>query len=1061
MLNVLGEPGVTTDSVRQRFSGELVGRLATALCAAYPEPLSQDELGHVLWDREAPPTWRSALRVHISRLRSLLRTDPTGPELRSTPTGYVLVGDENHFDFVVFRDLVARSTIAATVTQRHELLSTALGLWKGSAVASDHPMLCSFLDRLEKERRAAQGDRYRSLIELGCHGEVIGELLNVEAEDRVRDRFVEPLVGALILSDRRAEAREILNEATELLMASGRETGAGLQALQRQLLVKEFELSSEWRSANLSATAERQQEPFVGRDAVIGDVRRLIADGPRWCLIEGEGGIGKSRLVGELCRSIAIESVPILFGSCVEYSPPGQLFNDLIASAAPGMSFAGIDPVESMWLCIDSLGENPPLLVIEDIHNIDLLSSKQLRRFLFQRRSDSLSVAITTRPGPYPPFIRELIVDLLVSARTHHVVLECFTRETIDEWLAFTYAGRMSRRWELAGNIHRLSGGLPLLVELLFRSGDIELGLNPESLDGRFGPLVAALGRSLTEDQREIIAVGALCGLEFSTAVAAEVVGCSAAQLFDAVDTAYRLGVTLKRSGQLVSFRHDLIRQAIVSEQSELWRSRTHRRIAEVMVMRELDEGSLCLHLASSLTDAQGADEVDDVLRRVAQLQEASRWDTSTTALEICQQNLATQPWLFTRRSRFELFRLLGKSYEGSHDAARARECFRRAVEEANGEVELISTISIESAGGSLPFDGDEERLAWLRLSLSSNYLTARKRLTLLAEFVKLQAMVGLTEEVLEAHEEIVRLVAQFEDNEAVAIATYGRSVVLLLGSEARGRLIVSRAVDRSDTRLRSEVVLTSLLVEMVSVLELGQLATAWTLHQQMEAHTEQSQRPGEQWLARVVKSVLLDWEGREREATLEADSARQLAERHEVRNGIDVWTVFTLSRVLRDDLWLQVPVGGNENGGSPTERGFGSAIALVARSRRRLFDGFPEATRALVARLDEEPKFLGWLGVVTLTAEAHCNGPGESTEELLALLLPYSGTMVINGIAPAAVFGPVDFYLGSLERQRHHFDAAHDYAVRALTFAKSSGLVRWVDRLAGLVEQCETDMSH
>jgi DNA-binding SARP family transcriptional activator len=1062
VLSVLGEPGITVGKDRHSFSGELVCRLAMALCAAYPEALTQDELGDVLWEHEPPPTWRSALRVHISRLRALLGTDPTGPQLRSTSAGYALAGEEGQLDFILFRDLVARSTVAPTVTDRLELLTAALSLWNGSSLlVTDHPVLRSFLDRLEGSRRAAERDRYRALIELSRHEEVVAELLGAKAEDRINEGCVEPLVAALILSDRRKEAQEILNEARDLLGASGLETGVGLQSLQRQLFAKEFEVLSVLRSENFAAMAERGQDTFVGRDVVLEELLVLVSEGTQWCLIEGDGGIGKSRVVDEVCRSMAADGASVLYASCIEYSPPGQLFKDLIASAAPGMSFTDLDPVESLGLCTESLGGRPLLLVVEDLHNVDLLSSKQLRRFLFQRRRDSLSVVISTRPGPWPPFIRELIIDFLVDSRTKHFVLEGFSREIVDEWLAVKFAGRRSRRWEIAGNIQRLSGGLPLLIELFLRKGNFDhLELNQDSLDHRVVPLVANLERSMTEQQSEIIAIGALCGLEFVVAVVAEVAGCSAAQLFDAADAAHRLGVTRKRNGQVVSFRHDLIREAIIWERSEVWRSRTHRRIAEVMTKRDLDEGSICLHLSSALTDAQDVAEVDEVLRRVERLQAASRWDTSTIALESCEKNVSTQPWLFTERSHFALLRLLGRSYEGSHDTAKARACFRRAVQVAGANIELISIISIDSAGGSLPYDGDAERLAWLRLSLGSSSLSQRQRLTVLAECVKLQAMVGVTADVMLACDEMLVLGAQFDDNEAIATVAYGQSVIQLLSPETNERLVTIRGVERTDPSLRSEVALTTLLVELVSVLELGQLSKAWVLHHELEAMTEQSQRPGEQWLARVVKSVLLDWEGREGEATVEANGARLLAERHEVRNGIEVWTVFALSRALRDDRWLELPVPGDQGAPSPTASGFGAAIALVMRSRLRVFDGFAADIQALVTRLAEEPKYLGWLGVVALTADANCYGPGDSAEELIALLLPYSGKMIVNGVAPAAVFGPVDFYLALLERQCNNRAAAREYSLRALSFAQSSSLMSWLDRLTQMVQQFEDDTS-
>jgi DNA-binding SARP family transcriptional activator len=138
-----------------------------ALLALHPDrALSVDELAGRLWPEGAPPTARTALQGHVSRLRRLL---PAGGPVRieTVPGGYALrrddpgIGLPAPIDVDEARACVDRAAAARAAGQPAEAagdLSAALALWRGPALSDlrDDPALAAEAATLDDERRAAE-----------------------------------------------------------------------------------------------------------------------------------------------------------------------------------------------------------------------------------------------------------------------------------------------------------------------------------------------------------------------------------------------------------------------------------------------------------------------------------------------------------------------------------------------------------------------------------------------------------------------------------------------------------------------------------------------------------------------------------------------------------------------------------------------------------------------------------------------------------------------------------------------------------------------------------------
>jgi hypothetical protein len=121
--------------------------------------------------------------------------------------------------------------------------------------------------------------------------------------------------------------------------------------------------------------------------------------------------------------------------------------------------------------------------------------------------------------------------------------------------------------------------------------------------------------------------------------------------------------------------------------------------------------------------------------------------------------------------------------------------------------------------------------------------------------------------------------------------------------------------------------------------------------------------------------------------------------------------------------------------------------------------EDFDSRLAHLVIRLTREPKFLGWQVLAVMLAEVNCTIGGSFAEELTEALSPYAGKIVVIGVAPAAVFGPVDFYLARLAVGQKDWAEASRLLQSALRLAETSRLVGWLPRLTKLAEEIKNNV--
>jgi DNA-binding SARP family transcriptional activator len=240
-FRLLGPVEVVFDGRRAELRRRRERGLLAVLLLEAGRPIPVERLIELLFGDSPSPTARSALRVHVSRLRRSL-ADAAGPcervPLVSHRAGYAIQVDPDRVDVHRFTGLLARARHLPEPTDRARLLREALALWRGSAGA-DLP--CELRQRvcgwLEEARLAALELRVEADLAASQHEPLAIELAELTARYPTRERLVAARMLALYRSGRKLEALAAYRSlAGQLAEALGLDPGPRLRQLHAAIL---------------------------------------------------------------------------------------------------------------------------------------------------------------------------------------------------------------------------------------------------------------------------------------------------------------------------------------------------------------------------------------------------------------------------------------------------------------------------------------------------------------------------------------------------------------------------------------------------------------------------------------------------------------------------------------------------------------------------------------------------------------------------------------------------------------------------------------------------------
>ncbi|MFE7137369.1 BTAD domain-containing putative transcriptional regulator [Streptomyces sp. NPDC057644] len=237
-FGVLGPLAVGDDEGRDVTVPERkVRALLADLLAHDGGPVSADRLIHDLWGDAPPGKPAGALQAKVSQLRRVLGRD----RVVRQPPGYRLRLERgtDEVDADRFRALVTEARPVRDPRARAELLTEALGLWRGHAYAdfADAPFAREAAQRLAEQRLSVLEEQAEARWEAGDHMLLAGELADLVARHPLRERLRAVQMRALYSAGRQSEALASYEDLRGRLVEElGIDPGPELAALHRAVL---------------------------------------------------------------------------------------------------------------------------------------------------------------------------------------------------------------------------------------------------------------------------------------------------------------------------------------------------------------------------------------------------------------------------------------------------------------------------------------------------------------------------------------------------------------------------------------------------------------------------------------------------------------------------------------------------------------------------------------------------------------------------------------------------------------------------------------------------------
>ena len=384
---------------------------------------------------------------------------------------------------------------------------------------------------------------------------------------------------------------------------------------------------SRWAGLELVviATLERNLA-IVGRseelDALRTNMRRVADGAGAVVLVEGEAGIGKTRLFREALTFA--DGLQVWQGSAIEHDDRPLAVVCDATGWVPGAR-SSTEPVRELRTLVRFrlleellgvmeqrvLAGGPALLVLDDLHWADNLALVALAQIARRLRSLPLLVIGAFRPVGATPALNRA-VEALIAAGASRLRLRPLDADEVAE-LATAAVGAPPSD-SLSRAVARASGNPLFIVELcrgLSEAGELESvdrrsALRSEDLPTSFLEIIRHRLSSLPCESRNLLRLGALLGSSFSAAELAHTTGGSVVELLAPVHHCLEAGY-IEADDDTLTFRHELIREAIYQGIPLGIRRELHRELGLKLISAAGSELRAARHLTIGATPSDTA----------------------------------------------------------------------------------------------------------------------------------------------------------------------------------------------------------------------------------------------------------------------------------------------------------------------------------------------------------------------------------------------------------------------------------------------------------------------
>ncbi len=611
--------------------------------------VSLDRIVDELWGDAPPADPEGSVHTYVSRLRRVLEPGRGSGEaprtLLRTPAGYRLAVPADDVDAERFAALAATASDRLGAGDGPGALAAAdeaLALWRSPVAledAGDRDFAVAARTRLDTIRLTCLEDRLAALLALGRPGDVVPEAEALVARHPLRERPWVLLVDALRAVGRTADALARYTEAHRLLDEElGIAPGPALRAAQARAL----------RAGDEPVPAVEAPSParpgLVGRDRELALLAGVLSgDGPRFVLVDGEPGIGKSRLVAE--ATAAATGARVAWGRCHEDDDAPALWpwRQVLAALTgdPEAVLAGPDDgafaafERMLRALVDASADRRVVVVLDDLHWADPASLRLLSFLAVELQHGPVTVLSTSRPVDDDPVVAQVRATLARTARFVHIDLGPLDEAATAELVATVAGPDLDDR--AVADLHDRSGGNPFFATELAR-------VLAEGRDGPVPPGVrdVVLRRlaHLPEDARTVLRLAAVAGQRFDVPLLQRAgAGPDDDALADALEAAEAAHLVRAEGPGRMAFAHALVRESLLADLPELRRSRLHARLAAALTTGDPFERAHHLVAGLPFTDtattvAACAEAAEQAAREHAHENAARWWERALTALD-------------------------------------------------------------------------------------------------------------------------------------------------------------------------------------------------------------------------------------------------------------------------------------------------------------------------------------------------------------------------------------------------------------------------------------------
>ena len=637
-----------------------------------------------IWGDALPQHPETALQIVVSRLRTSLGS--SAHRLLSGPSGYRIEVAVDELDVSLAQSAFAcgrRLRCENDPNRAADVLDDALALWTSEPLLDlvSFPFCQAERNRLRELRVSIYEMRNDAILEAGRHTELLETIQEWIRTEPWRERLRAQHVLALYLSGRQVDALRAYDAYRYRLVEElGIEPSRELRELHHDVLSHAPRLAIVtgpiwsriplWTSMSL---------PFVGREAeeevIFGRIREVFAGSRMMILVEGEAGIGKTRLVLEIARRAQGDAIivsatandsmrPAVVGlasavvEAMSELPERELRRCLgrwpgdLAAVVPSLrdrlpdlalpsddlvpasdaAVQGQRLLRAVASALTALSRRAPIvLLLDDLHRGGAALLLLLDRLMIADEQQRILVLATSRSPSTDraSALGDLAARLERGGRLDRMPLGGLGAAAVERLLCRLGSREPAAEAQL---LHRVTNGHPFFLGEVLKTDDWQRALVDPPAGVR--EFVRRRVHALGDAEEGILVDAAGLGIAFDTLLLAEITGMPRATTAALIDRSVAAGVLRTVAKGTFTFVHELGRRALLDRLDEERRANLHHRIAVSLERRGLPPTVLAMHwrLLMGREDSQRSRDCPPVVGEVTALDLDLDLDRSATA---------------------------------------------------------------------------------------------------------------------------------------------------------------------------------------------------------------------------------------------------------------------------------------------------------------------------------------------------------------------------------------------------------------------------------------------